>query len=213
MARPIAVDYENKRGAILRAAARLFADEGYGRASMAEVARRCEISKANIYHYYPSKDALLFDILETHLRDLRDRVVGLSFDSDDPKDQLRAVITEILLAYQGADAEHDVMLSAMQALPPERQDQLRQYQREFVAVGRDCIAAICPPEVAQDRSSLWAITMSVFGMLNWHYKWSGGADAATRRAHANLITDMVIGGVPNLVQTDMLPESHRPQNS
>ena len=107
MARSIAFDYDTKRGAILRAAARLFADEGYGRASMAEVARRCRISKANIYHYYPSKEALLFDMLETHLRDLRDRVLGLTFDSNDPKDQLRIIITEILLAYQGADAEHD----------------------------------------------------------------------------------------------------------
>lgn len=198
MARSIAVDYDDKRAAILHAAARLFADEGYGRASMAEVARRCGISKANIYHYYPSKEALLFDMLETHLRELRDRVLGLDFETDDPKDQLRVIITEILLAYQGADAEHDVMLSAMQALPPEKQDQLRQYQREFVAVGRDRLAAISPPHVAQDRERLWALTMSVFGMLNWHYKWSGGADAATRRDHADLITDLVIGGVPNL---------------
>jgi hypothetical protein len=40
--------------------------------------------------------------------------------------------------------------------------------------------------------------MSVFGMLNWHYKWSGDADADTRRAHAQLIADLVIGGLPNL---------------
>ena len=198
MARPVAVDYDDKREAILRGAARLFADEGYGRASMAEVARKCGISKANIYHYYPSKEALLFDMLESHLRDLRDRIVGLVFPTSDPKAQLRIIITEILLAYQGADAEHDVMLSAMQALPPEKQDLLRRYQREFVAVGRERLAAICPPEVAGDRARLWAVTMSVFGMLNWHYKWSSGADEATRREHADLIADLVIGGVPNL---------------
>lgn len=198
MARPIAQDHSDKQQAILRTAARLFADEGYGRASMAQVAQKCGISKANIYHYYPSKEAVLFDMLDSHLRDLRDRVCGLTYASDDPAQQLRAVITEVLLAYQGADAEHDVMLSSMSALSEPQQDQLRQYQREFLAVAKLRLAAICPQEVAQDPGRLWALTMSVFGMLNWHYKWSSSADAALRRDHANLITDLIIGGVPNL---------------
>ncbi|MBL4811043.1 MAG: helix-turn-helix transcriptional regulator, partial [Rhodobacteraceae bacterium] len=68
MARTIATDYADKRRAILRAAARLFADEGFNKASMANVATACGISKANIYHYYPSKTSLLFDMLESHLR-------------------------------------------------------------------------------------------------------------------------------------------------
>ena len=198
MARTMAQDYGDKREAILRAAARLFADEGYGRASMSNVAQKCGISKANIYHYYPSKEALLFDMLDSHLSELRDRVVGLEFASDDPKLQLRAILAEVLLTYQGADAEHDVMLSAMQALPEAQQDKLRLYQKEATAALRDRLAAICPDEVAADRTKLWALTMSVFGMLNWHYKWSSAADEALRREHAELITDLVIGGVQGL---------------
>nr|WP_252731328.1 TetR/AcrR family transcriptional regulator [Lentibacter algarum] len=182
----------------MRTAARLFADEGYGRASMSLVAQSCGISKANIYHYYPSKDALLFDILESHLRELRDRIVGLQFVSDDPREQLREIITEVLLTYQGADAEHDVMLSAMQALPDDKQAVLHGYQKEVTAAGRNRLAAICPADVGNDRAKLWALTMSIFGMLNWHYKWSSAADEAQRREYADLISDMVIGGVGNL---------------
>ena len=198
MARPVAQDHDDKRQAILAAAARLFADEGYGRASMAQVAEAVGISKANIYHYYSSKDALLFDMLDSHLRMLRDRICGLTFESEDPGDQLRAIFTEVLLAYQGADAEHDVLLSAMQALPAAQQEVLRQYQREFIAVGRDRLAALAAPEIADDRDALRALTMSVFGMLNWHYKWSSRADEATRRGHAGMMADLVIGGVSGL---------------
>ena len=60
MARPIAKDYDAKRSHILKTAARVFADTGYARASMSQVAKDCGFSKANIYHYYSSKDALLF---------------------------------------------------------------------------------------------------------------------------------------------------------
>lgn len=198
MARPIAQDHEDKRDAILRAAARLFADEGYGRASMAEVARVCGISKANIYHYYPSKEALLFDILDTHLRFLRDTICTLQFPSSDPREQLLHLITEVLLAYQGADAEHDVLLNASRALPLEQQQILRQYQREFISVGQAVLEQITPPAVVADRTKMRALTMSVFGMLNWHYKWCRDADAQMRRAHARTIAQLVIGGAPNL---------------
>lgn len=198
MPRPIAQDHDDKRDAILRAAARLFADEGYGRASMAEVARICGISKANIYHYYPSKEALLFDILETHLRYLRDRIGSLRFPDDDPREKLLHLITEVLLAYEGADAEHDVLLNASRALPQEQQKILRQYQRDFIGFGQTVLEQITPAAIVADRAKMRALTMSVFGMLNWHYKWCQDADAQTRRDHARVIAQLVIGGAPNL---------------
>ena len=77
MSRPIAKDHDEKRAHILKIAARVFADQGFARASMSQVAKDCGISKANIYHYYSSKDALLFDILDTYLSALRDRIIGL----------------------------------------------------------------------------------------------------------------------------------------
>jgi AcrR family transcriptional regulator len=196
--RPIAQDHDDKRAAILRAAARLFADEGYGRASMSKVARVCGISKANIYHYYPSKEALLFDMLDTHLRYLRDRIGNLSFPSSDPNAKVLHMITEVLLAYQGANAEHEVLLNATKALPPEQQKILRQHQSDLIGYGQAILTAITPPSVVADRDKMRAFTMSVFGMLNWHYKWCRDADAQTRQAHAQVIAQLVIGGAPSL---------------
>lgn len=198
MSRTIAQDHSSKRDAILHAAAKLFAKEGYGRASMSEVARACGISKANIYHYYASKDALLFDILETHLLFLRDRIGNLKYPSDDPEEKLCFLLTEILLAYEGADAEHDVLLNATTALPQDKQEILRRYQIEFIGFGRALLEPLAPKAIVEDRQKMRALTMSTFAMLNWHYKWSKDADEPTRRAHAKMIGQLVIGGLPNL---------------
>ena len=65
MARPIAKDHREKRSAILKQAAVYFADHGYDRASVNGVAGACGISKSLIYHYYDSKEQLLFDILHS----------------------------------------------------------------------------------------------------------------------------------------------------
>ena len=74
MARTRAKDYDDKRDAMLHQAAVVFSRDGYDRASMAQLAAECGVSKALLYHYYVSKEALLFAIVESHLSDLVDAV-------------------------------------------------------------------------------------------------------------------------------------------
>ena len=59
MARTQAADYEAQRAAILDHAAEVFAAAGYAACTMAEVARVSGASKARLYHYYASKEAIL----------------------------------------------------------------------------------------------------------------------------------------------------------
>ncbi|WP_299943364.1 TetR/AcrR family transcriptional regulator [uncultured Ruegeria sp.] len=198
MARTIAKDHDHKRTRILKSAARVFAQEGFDRASMSQLARECGISKANIYHYYDSKDAILFDMLNSYLLQLRDQVCGLCLEGLEPADRLRRVVLEILLAYQGVDDEHRVQTSGMTALPEEQQKLLRGYQRDMVVFVSDIIASISPATFKNDAAKLRATTMSVFGMLNWFYMWNAGADANARSDYAALVSDLTLSGVNGL---------------
>ena len=92
MARPLAADHGDKRAAILAGAARLFAAEGFDRASMSEIAQALGVSKALVYHYYRSKDALLYDIIRGHLVELVEVAEAASARGRDPEDRLRAVV-------------------------------------------------------------------------------------------------------------------------
>ena len=56
MARTRASDFEEKQHGILMSAAAVFAEQGMEKASMAQVASHSNVSKALLYHYYPSKD-------------------------------------------------------------------------------------------------------------------------------------------------------------
>ena len=171
MARAIAHDHDEKRAQIQKSAARVFAAEGFHRASMAQIAASCGFSKANLYHYYDSKDALLFDLLDAYLSGLCERICGLELSGLLPEDQLRRTVAEILRAYQGADHEHQVQINALAALPRGQQDQLRAYQRELVGFVRDILARLAPTAFENDPARLRATTMSVFGMLNWYFMW------------------------------------------
>ncbi len=198
MARTIAKDHDQKRDQILKNAAKVFATEGFDRASMALLARECGISKANIYHYYDSKDALLFDILETYLRELRDRICGIEITGMPPDKQLLAVVAETLRAYQGADHEHQVQIGSMSALPEDQQKLLRGYQRDMVMFVSDVVQANAPEVFDDNPATLRAATMSVFGMLNWYYMWNSGAGSQAREDYAQTVTDLTLGGLAAL---------------
>lgn len=198
MARTIAKDHDDKRVHILKSAARVFADQGFARASMVQVAQDCGISKANIYHYYSSKDALLFDILDNYLRDLRDRLASLPLDGADPSEKLRRIVAETLQAYEGMDHEHKIQTEGIPLLGPTEQAVLKGYQRDMVRQLSGIISEIAPDVFDSDPGKLRATTMSVFGMLNWFYMWNGAAGREARDTYADLVAGLTLNGVSGL---------------
>lgn len=195
MARPIAKDHNAKRDHILKTAAHVFAVSGFARASMSQVAESCGISKANIYHYYDSKDALLFDILDTYLSALRDRICGLSLQGLSPEDQLRLIAAETLHAYEGMDDEHKIQTEGLPLLSVAQQDILKGYQRDLVAQLSKVVLAIAPRVFDGQTLKLRAAVMSIFGMLNWFYMWNHAADHQARSDYADLVTDLTMRGI------------------
>ena len=63
-------DVRSVRQRILAAAVQLFAQYGYHAATMRDIARISGIQAASIYYHYSSKQALLVEIMDTHMRNL-----------------------------------------------------------------------------------------------------------------------------------------------
>jgi AcrR family transcriptional regulator len=64
------LDVEERRRRLLELGAGLFARYGYDELSMAAIAREAGISKALLYHYFPSKQAFFVATLEQQAADL-----------------------------------------------------------------------------------------------------------------------------------------------
>jgi len=73
-------DNRSVRDKILAAAVQLFAEYGYHAATMRDIAQMAGIQAASIYYHYPSKQALLIEIMESHMRQLNanlERIVSM----------------------------------------------------------------------------------------------------------------------------------------
>lgn len=195
MARPVAGDHDDKRRHILSVAASVFARDGFSRASMNQVGLACGVSKATIYHYYESKDALVFDILNTYLISLRDGLFGLRLDGMTPVEQLHAVTRQFLLAYEGMDDEHRMLTEGLHWLPNTLREPLKQHQRHMVSHVSSVLVANAPDTLGNDPALLRQSTMSIFGMLNWYYQWHPRATRADRISYAVVVADLVLKGL------------------
>lgn len=196
MARPRSADHDIKRRAILDRSAKLFAQNGYDRTAMAEVAAACGVSKALLYHYYASKETLLFDILSVHLQELLDATQAVD-KSLPPRQRLRALVGALLDAYRDADQQHKIQINEMGKLPPERLTVLIGMERELVARFADAIAQVLPA-IGRNKNLLKPVTMSLFGMLNWHYMWFREQGAMSRNDYADLATTVLVEGAQAL---------------
>ncbi|MBA5779399.1 TetR/AcrR family transcriptional regulator [Stappia sp. F7233] len=197
MARPRAEDYDEKRKAILKTSAELFAEHGFDRASMSQIAQGCGVSKALLYHYYTNKDQLLFDIIRDHLDELI-QGVELAVDTSKPAEALlRDYVAALLEAYRDANAEHKIQINEMKRLPPDQQEELKARERHLVRLFADAIAKAVP-ELGSGSLLLKPVTMSLFGMVNWHYLWFREGGPVSRDDYADIATTILLNGARSL---------------
>jgi len=201
MARTRATDYDDKRRAILDRSAELFAEHGYDRASMSKIAEACGVSKANLYHYYRDKEELLFDVIRFHLEELLEVVEAADRPDLAAAPRLKELVAALLEAYRDADAQHNVQINGLRLLPADRQTELKAMERDLVKIFSDAVAGVAPQ--LKGTKLLKPVTMSLFGMINWHYLWFKNTGEVTRADYANLVSQLILDGTRNL-QADQI---------
>jgi len=87
---------EDKRRLILEAAVHVFAHKGYHAARVGDIAEEAGVAHGLLYHYFPSKEALLETIFRDTWRDVLDAVRSVEVTEETARAQL-AGIAKILL--------------------------------------------------------------------------------------------------------------------
>src|SRR5262245_52764948 len=103
--RALAAPRPSRRAELCRTAAHLFRDRGLDATSGSDVARALGMTKAGLYDYVESKEALLFEIVGYGLDRVRDEVVVPIRAIRDPEERLhQIVIRHDSIATQGRGA-------------------------------------------------------------------------------------------------------------
>ena len=184
MARPKSATHDIKRDAILDIAAQCFADRSYPAASMNEIATACGTSKARLYHYYGSKEAILFDLMDRYTQRLLSLIASTDATAQrrnlDDRAALHELIRAFLQEYESSATRHVALLNDTQFLsdvPDEHlgtpaispRELILNRQRDVVAAVTRALRRAYPDRL--NASNQTAITMMLFGMINWTFTW------------------------------------------
>jgi len=179
MARPKSATHELKREAILDAAAQCFSERSYPAASMNDIALACGTSKARLYHYYDGKESILFDLLDRYTQRLLVVIgqseAGAQRKNLDDRAALHELIRGFLREYESSATRHQALLNDTQFLGPSQRELILNRQRDLVAAVTRFMRRAYPQALHPDNQT--ALTMMLFGMINWTFTWlrPGGA--------------------------------------
>lgn len=119
------------RECILDAAVQLFAEYGYHAAPLRDIARIAGIQAASIYYHYPSKQALLIEIMETYMQLLNGSTERIMREYADPLQQLHEVIANHIRMHTTYKAEFFIIDTEIRSLEDESRPSILSLRHKY----------------------------------------------------------------------------------
>jgi AcrR family transcriptional regulator len=136
--------------AILEAAARVFATEGYDAATTNRIAEAAGISVGSLYQYFPSKDAIAVDLVR-RFRANRIAFVRTQLDSMGHK-PVASIIRALFTSFLQADGIRPELYRVLieQVLRTSARNELRGYEERLEALVADALRRVKPAPQVED---------------------------------------------------------------
>ncbi len=193
MARKQAEDYGERRLNILNKAAELFAEKGYARSSISELATACNASKSWLYHYYPSKEAILYDIMRLHVTELVTMAEEALASGGSPKEKFRTLARNFMEIYVNAGSKHIILLNDRGCLPKDLRKEIMNLQDQVV---KSVVSLVLELNPSLDKAKNYQkpVTMAFLGMINWTYIWFRKDGSVNQEQFADLAVEIFLNG-------------------
>ena len=192
--RAVAAPLPSRRAEICRTAAQLFRDRGFDATSVSDVARALGMTKAGLYHYFESKEALLFEIMSYGLDRVRDDVVVPVRAVRDPEERLHQIVMRhACIATHGRGAVAHLG-DEIRALPPTARRQLEERMRKYVDLVRDTLVELKAAGRLRDVDPTVA-AFSLIGMILWLPRWFRQDGRLSQQQVAKELAKLALGGL------------------
>ena len=193
MARTRSENYDGIHLGILTNAARLFSAQGYMRASIADLADACKLSRGALYHYFDSKEAILFAILDAHIREMIQHVETAVAGGGPTLTQFQNVIRAIVEVNAKSPHEQRVLIHDLSFLNEDEQRAIKDLERQLVDIVTDLLVRL-DAEGRIVRRTKKIYTMILFGIINYTYTWYDPKGGIGPQEFADMAVELFLHG-------------------
>jgi AcrR family transcriptional regulator len=186
----------NRRGELLRSAARLFRRKGFDATSTRDIAAAVGMQSGSPFYHFKSKGALLYAVMEEGMRSAIDRqqmaLLRAELAAPDAAGRLRILIRNHFDVLLGPDSDFiPVMLYEARSITPRQRATLAQLQSEYEAPWVPVLEAL--HREGRLKAEVKLARLLIFGALNWSAQWYNRRKGASLDELTNEAIRLFIG--------------------
>jgi len=197
MARPLSPDYGKRKQLILEKSAEMFAEHGYHKASIDQLADACGMSKSLIYHYFKSKHELLFQCMKEHVTELHLEAERCAAMDAPAVERVTTLLKNFMKFYENAGPRHRILVNDMTHLKDEQRREIVATQDKIIQILKDMLADSTDASQASGTNGT-VLSLLLLSMINWTYTWYDPKGPITPDAIGQLVSDIFMNGVHSL---------------
>lgn len=185
---------------ILRVSSHVFAEQGFEASSVRDISRASGVSLSGLYYYFESKQHLLYLIQSATftfvLENLKSRLAG----SLDPAERLHLLVLNHMEYFLAHPNEMKVLSHEEDALEEPYREKVQAIKRRYYALAREIFDSLAAEGLAPGINPRIAV-LSLFGMMNWPYKWhKPGVDPDAQELTAAIVGIFLHGVLPSAAE-------------
>jgi len=184
--------FDDRRDHLLHAAARVFAERGYDRTSMRDLARASGMSLAGMYYYVKGKEDLLLQIQRICFERVYEGAQAAVAPESSAEGRLAAFIRHHVTFFVSHMDEMKVLAHEAESLTGTSLDEVRRLKRQYVDYLIALLGAL--DGRAGDSAQRHVAAFTLFGMMNWIYTWYRPGGPVGVAQLADQITKLFLNG-------------------
>jgi AcrR family transcriptional regulator len=159
-----------KREEIYKKALELFIAEGYEETPLSRIAQALNLTKAGLYHYFKSKEELLFFIHEHNLKRDFIPIIEAAEKIPDPEERIAYFMTNYTEKALTKNAAAKVLIHEADKLRPEHRKKIKKVWRRAFDIIYNAIAELEAAGKIERVNKTFA-AFAAIGMCSWTFYW------------------------------------------
>ncbi|HEY7403406.1 MAG TPA: TetR/AcrR family transcriptional regulator [Candidatus Angelobacter sp.] len=192
---PLDTRFDRRLSKVLDHATQIFCEKGYEGASMRDLSRAAGMSLAGLYHYFASKEELLYRIQKHAFQTIIERLQQRLDSTTDSEERIRIFIENHLEYFLANKQAMKVLTHEDDTLKDARGAEIRAIKREYYRICLELLEDLRRAKGLQFSGRL--AVLSLFGTINWIYTWHNPRVDADAKALAQEMGDFFLRGVLN----------------
>lgn len=183
-----------RRGEIIAATAEAIFRQGYGTASMRDIADALGITQAALYYHFTNKEEILFTIIDD-FTDRLEAALRAEFEGDyDPAAGLRRAIRAHILMTETYYREIKIVMEDKKFLSPAHRVAITAKEDAIFRLYRARVAALTAGGRGRDIAPTPA-AFALLGVINYFYHWFRPGKGMSLAEVADQSIDLLLSGL------------------